>query len=427
LVPGRLELSAGVGRYRRSASDTAVDETATIQYLPFTARLGLIDGLALQAHATAVQIKTHKGGGDHVHDDGGLHPHATSEDQSNSGLGAINVALSAEARPGEGEDGPFRLVFDAGVSLPVGQVDNPVSGDQNFSSGSVDALTGVEAAYRVTDWGETHVGADVRTVLAQPDDGMDLRTGSSVRGEIGLRTAWLSGSLGLGASLSHVRRTPDDKGGGSVSNSGGDWTYLGTFASWRFSGALAGTAAWVGGLVPLRQDTRSAGDEFQVEDDYMVVAGLSWSAELWEHEHEDEDEHEHEHAEAPHQASEAPGPASAPTSQPVGKVVTISTDGRDLEISDHAVPGKWTVVDISAPWCEPCKELLRRLTALAAARSDLVIRRFEFETWDQALPKRWVPKGQLPFVQVYDPHGKLAAQGEGSIDACMQTVEGVIP
>lgn len=438
-MPGQLELSLGMGRYTRRGDNplTQRTEEALVHYVPVGLTLGLLDQLALRLQATAVDVHHHETG-DHDHDDDD--DHGGEGASSDRGLGDVTLSLVSEVRPGEGDDGPLRLRFKGGASLPVGNVRNPMSGDLNFSTGSIDALTGAEAAFRIAPTAEIFARVDLRTVLAFPGDG--LRTGSSLRTGAGVRSVWMDGSLGLGLGLSHVRRAPDLRVNGVVGNSGGDWIYLGPSASWRFSGPLSGLGVWLAGSLPLHQDARSDGDEFQLKDIYMLVGGLSWSVEVWEHEHE-EDSDDDGHGDGHEQPAQSPQPTSQPTSQPAADghdhghdhaakpagaaagvdIITVVEDGSDREPSEHLAKGRFTVVDFYAPWCKPCKTLEEKLVKLAAGRSDLAIRRFGFNEWEDPLAKRWIAGGKLPYIQIYGPKGEKLAEAAGSVDACLKAVE----
>ena len=287
LLPGRLELTIGAGRYERSADNphTGSAERGLTHYVPVEATLGVVDDLALRVGAAWFDSR--------------LTTDGQAKGDPRTGPGDLSVRALVTARPGEGDEGPVRVRLSAGVSLPTGNVRNQVSDNLNFSSGSTDALAGLEVGWSVGGQAQVYAGADLRTVLALPRE--ELRAGSSLLARVGVRGTLAGGSLGLGLGVAHQRRTPDDQPAGAdhhddagdpghhgrelVESSGGDWTYLEPALSWRFSDALSGLSVWLSGRIPLTQSPEAGHHEFQLEDDTMGAVGLAWSFEAWEHEH----------------------------------------------------------------------------------------------------------------------------------------------
>ena len=76
-----------------------------------------------------------------------------------------------------------------------------------------------------------------------------------------------------------------------------------------------------------------------------------------------------------------------------------------------AAPGKWTVFDFWAPWCEACKGLDAKLRDLAARRPGLAVRRVNIVDFESPIAKR-----ELPGVSVL-PHLRLVSGGEIAYEA----------
>ncbi len=97
-------------------------------------------------------------------------------------------------------------------------------------------------------------------------------------------------------------------------------------------------------------------------------------------------------------------------------VETLATDGgRDVpDLGAHAEPGKITVFDFSADWCEPCRMLDEHLRAEVERRPDLAYRKLDIGERDSALAKRYLGDDTvLPHVIVFGKDGREAATIEG--------------
>jgi len=90
-------------------------------------------------------------------------------------------------------------------------------------------------------------------------------------------------------------------------------------------------------------------------------------------------------------------------------------DGADVpDLSAHLAKGKVTIVDFSAKWCEPCRELDRHVLDVVAAKPDVAYRKLDVGDWDTPLAKRYLSGvKELPHVLVFDRVGRQTATIRG--------------
>jgi thiol-disulfide isomerase/thioredoxin/copper chaperone CopZ len=90
-----------------------------------------------------------------------------------------------------------------------------------------------------------------------------------------------------------------------------------------------------------------------------------------------------------------------------------------------AVAGKYTVFDVYADWCGPCREVDERLRKLATVRKDVAFRRLNVRDFDTPLARELGPEFEtLPFVVVMTPAGKrfeISGTDFEKLDLALQT------
>jgi thiol-disulfide isomerase/thioredoxin len=108
-----------------------------------------------------------------------------------------------------------------------------------------------------------------------------------------------------------------------------------------------------------------------------------------------------------------PGPGQgsylAWTPPPAGAdMKVVVTEGADVaDLAAFVVPGKVTLVDFSAIWCEPCRSLEEHVASIATKRSDLAYRKLDVGDWDSPLARHYLAQvPSLPYVVVYSRAGQ---------------------
>lgn len=88
-----------------------------------------------------------------------------------------------------------------------------------------------------------------------------------------------------------------------------------------------------------------------------------------------------------------------------------------------SVPGKWTVFDFWAPWCDACKVLDGDLRRMAAADSHIALRRVNIVDFDSPIAIRELPGvSVLPHVRLVSPDGKVVLEESRPADKLIDDV-----
>lgn len=89
-------------------------------------------------------------------------------------------------------------------------------------------------------------------------------------------------------------------------------------------------------------------------------------------------------------------------------VVLMSPDGRAVgSLEKQRVAGKYTVYDVYADWCGPCRLVDARLREIVTQRQDVAVRRLNVVDFETPLASELGPEFQaLPYLIVFSPSGK---------------------
>jgi thiol-disulfide isomerase/thioredoxin/copper chaperone CopZ len=87
-------------------------------------------------------------------------------------------------------------------------------------------------------------------------------------------------------------------------------------------------------------------------------------------------------------------------------IAELNKDGAAVGPLDKLrVPEKYTVFDVYADWCGPCRDVDERLREVAAKRTDVAVRKLSVVDFDSPLALE-LGVDVLPFVVVFTPEGK---------------------
>ena len=105
----------------------------------------------------------------------------------------------------------------------------------------------------------------------------------------------------------------------------------------------------------------------------------------------------------------APGESRASTRPPAAADIRTLTDKGEAvgPFEKLRVKDKYTVFDVYADWCGPCRMVDRYLRDLLATRKDIAVRRLNVVNFESRLARQLGPDfDALPYVVVFDPKGK---------------------
>lgn len=342
-------------------------------------------------------------------------------------LGAASGALAG-----------WRITARAGLTLPIGRTEeNPFRlGDLGLAHQHIQMGTGtanpVIAVEATRTWDRWRLGAFAlsQQVFYEGAKGYQAgdryAAGVALRRRLGARWSVRGGVDALGETAERWDgMIPTDDG-----NRGRFDLIAGAGASWAASERLGLDLA-----LKIPAITRVVGG--QLEMPAIVELGASWSfggprplrAEAHDdgdgddHGHEHEHAHAHAHAHGDHDHGDGDGAHGdgdgAPAHpDPAGlDVADLGAPGEAVELVP--VPGKLTIFDFWATWCEPCKVLEPALIELARAHPGVVaIRRIDAADWDSAVVARHLtPKGfGLPHLKVLDPSGRMVLEQSSARD-----------
>jgi thiol-disulfide isomerase/thioredoxin/plastocyanin len=321
--------------------------------------------------------------------------------------------------------GGWRLTGRAGLTIPIGRTEeNPFTlGDMGLAhqhiqlgTGTANPVVVVEAARSLGSW---RVGGFAMSQQVVYEGGKGYQAGDRYAAGVVARRR-LSSRWSMRGTVDALGETAERWDGIKHTDDGNQGRFdliLGVGASWAATSTLG---IDIGLKVPVV--THAVGGQLSMPA--LVEIGASWSfggakaaAAADSHEHGEDHDHDHEHGEDEHghehDDDEHEGEAK-PWSHPDTTGLDVTDVGKPGEAVDLVpVPGKITIFDFWAIWCEPCKVLEPALVDIARAHPDIVaIRRIDAVEWDSAAVERHLtPKGfNLPHLKVFDASGRLVME-----------------
>jgi len=91
--------------------------------------------------------------------------------------------------------------------------------------------------------------------------------------------------------------------------------------------------------------------------------------------------------------------------------VRLISQGREVTLEEHLVPGKLVIFDFYADWCAPCRVLTPRLERLVAEQPDrIALRKVDIIDWESPVSRQH-QIGSLPHLVLYGADGTRLAVG----------------
>jgi len=94
--------------------------------------------------------------------------------------------------------------------------------------------------------------------------------------------------------------------------------------------------------------------------------------------------------------------------------VQLISQGREVVLEDHLVPGKMVVFDFYADWCAPCRYLTPQLERLVEQHPDrLAMRKVDVVDWESPVARQYRIDA-VPYLVLFGPDGARLAAGDAN-------------
>ena len=111
--------------------------------------------------------------------------------------------------------------------------------------------------------------------------------------------------------------------------------------------------------------------------------------------------------------------AATPASADVDPIQVIG-QGQEVDVTEHLVEGKTTVVDFYSDYCPPCKRIAPYLEKLHAKGGDVAVLKVDINRpgqrgidWGSPVARQYGLRS-IPHFRIYDARGELLAEGQAA-------------
>lgn len=95
-----------------------------------------------------------------------------------------------------------------------------------------------------------------------------------------------------------------------------------------------------------------------------------------------------------------------------GADIEVISQGREVDLEAHLVPGKLVLFDFYADWCMPCRIIEPHVDRLAESHVDsLAVRKVDVIDWESPVARQYRIQS-IPHFVLYGPDGELLAAGD---------------
>ena len=310
--------------------------------------------------------------------------------------------------------GSWQFDAQAGLTLPLGRTEeNPFTPEKHqhvqFGTGTFNPVAGLGARYQFSRWSPGVWGL---AVIVPSENSKGYRAGDRFAGGANAMVSLARWLLRLGV---HAQREQAEHWDGTADTEDGNRGRFDLMADLGASVNMAeGWSVSAGVKVPFY--TKVVGAQL----DYPAIfdLGLSGTFEIG-----GEDHHGHAH----HDPEDHAVPAGKAAVDWTGlDVVEIAPNGEATDLV--SVPGRVTVFDFWASWCEPCRDLDRALVDLMRRHPGrIAVRKLRVETWETPAARRYLGDAPaLPYVKVTDAEGREAFSLGGDPAEMVKAIEGLL-
>jgi thiol-disulfide isomerase/thioredoxin len=317
--------------------------------------------------------------------------------RSFNGLGDVIVLGSYQLNAPEKPARPtftaqFGMRFPTGKSQPEHTFSGSLSRDPvlQVGHGTFDPLFGFSCAQPL---GRNSLSADVLVRLTGGTNRFGVKFGPEVQGSVGLARALkvprAFSSVFSGAQVSvrvhGIKSGHDYDQGKIVQNTGGQWLYLLPGINFQTKGRLSYFFQF---QLPVYQNVNGS----QLVAPFGFTTGVAFNL--------------RRRKEASRELAGEVAAPQRPAPALSGPEPEVISRGERVDLLAHLAPGRVTVFEFYADWCNACRRIDPRLKQLALARKDVIVKRIDIGDGETEVTKQYGIE-MTPTFHVYSTEGKL--------------------